>query len=630
MRGGGLQRMAISVGVIALALAGCGKGAERRFAGVGAGKYAPIQEELAKSAEAYLAKRPKSSMSIALVDAGEIVWAQSFGFADAESNTPATTETFYRAAGLSKPLTALALVQLAERHKIDLDAPLTKYLPDFSIINRFEGARPFTIRDMMCHHSGLPSDYLRGYFRLQPMPLADLAAAMKDEYLAAPPGTVYSYSNAAYGLLGYLIERVTGKPYDDYMRQAVFDPAGIETASYALDAKVVKKLAKIYGSKGEVMRLPSRSIASEGLYASVLDLARFVRLILCDGKVGGRPIVSAAGVEQMLTPQNADCPGDNGYLIGLDWVLTWPDLEYMGRIAWHDGPMFDSSNGFILLSLDYKLGVVVLTSGGTENTVRRVAHKAMEMAVEIKAGIAPPNGGIEIEEPVLPQSPQDVAAIGAASTAEPELKYELDPRLLETLPGYYGTYVGLIEVRRAGNNLQGTAYGYLGDLLPGPAGRFSFRYRLGGLIPIPLPFLKDYGLTFYEGNGRQFLMAHEGPKVTIGARVEPVPIPDAWLKRLGTYKVVNRGDDYHCIQSLHLAKMDQFLVMDIMLSFVSEMAAETLLVPLSDTDAVTGGMGRRQGDRVNAIEVDGEERVRYSGYEFAHDPEGDRKGWRRR
>jgi len=53
-------------------------------------------------------------------------------------------------------------------------------------------------------------------------------------------------------------------------------------------------------------------------------------------------------------------------------------------------------------------------------------------------------------------------------------------------------------------------------------------------------------------------------------------------------------------------------------------------VPLSDTDAVTGGMGRRQGDRVNAIEVDGEERVRYSGYEFAHDPEGDRKGWRRR
>ena len=120
----------------------------------------------------YIAKSMKKNkvigLSIALVDDQEIIFARGFGYADQENEVPATKNTVYRTGSVSKLFTATAVMQIAQSGKVDIDAPLDTYVPGFSIQTRFSGAGEITPRNIMTHHSGLPSDYISGMFTQEP------------------------------------------------------------------------------------------------------------------------------------------------------------------------------------------------------------------------------------------------------------------------------------------------------------------------------------------------------------------------------------------------------------------------------------------------------------------------------
>ena len=112
-------------------------------------------------------KNSVTGLSIALVDDQRIVWAEGFGYADQEKKIPATADTLYRVGSISKLFTDTAAMQLVEQGKLDIDQPLKKYIPNFSIKSRYPDTAEITPRQLMTHHSGLPRDRLKGFMTLK-------------------------------------------------------------------------------------------------------------------------------------------------------------------------------------------------------------------------------------------------------------------------------------------------------------------------------------------------------------------------------------------------------------------------------------------------------------------------------
>ncbi len=138
-----------------------------------------------------------------LVRGGEVLCEEGFGLADVAKNQAATADTRYRAGSLAKPMTAIAVMQLAEKGMVDIDQPLVGYLPVFSIRSRFDTtAQPITVRSVLSHHAGLPTDLNKGMWTEQPF--TAVASKLREEYACFPPNLVFSYSNVGYTLLGHL------------------------------------------------------------------------------------------------------------------------------------------------------------------------------------------------------------------------------------------------------------------------------------------------------------------------------------------------------------------------------------------------------------------------------------------
>ena len=154
---------------------------------------------LKKELSEYILKEMKSNhvvgLSIALIDDQDVIWADGFGYADKNNGIEATPKTIYRVGSVSKLFTSLAVMQLEEKNLIHIDDPIDKYVPGFAIKTRFTGMGNITPRNIMTHHSGLPSDIFNGFFSEDPKPFSSIVEYLNNEYTCSPPNFCFSYSN---------------------------------------------------------------------------------------------------------------------------------------------------------------------------------------------------------------------------------------------------------------------------------------------------------------------------------------------------------------------------------------------------------------------------------------------------
>ncbi len=187
---------------------------------------APLFAELRRTVEAFRASAGIPGLSAAAGYEGRLQWAEGFGLADVENRVPARAETVYRLASISKPITAVATLQLAERGRLDLDAPIRTYVPSFP-----KKRWPVTARQILCHQSGI-RHYNGSWFEFNlTVPFRSPSEAIQvfqDDPLVAEPGTKVVYSTFAYVLLGAAIESAAAEPYLDYVERNIFIPAGME------------------------------------------------------------------------------------------------------------------------------------------------------------------------------------------------------------------------------------------------------------------------------------------------------------------------------------------------------------------------------------------------------------------
>ncbi len=243
---------------------------------------APTNDARVQEFEAFAARMMKAQqmpgLSVAVVH-GDFRWSRGFGFADVENQVPATAESSYRMASVTKPMTAVAILQLADEGKIDLDTEVQKYAPFFPL-KKF----PVTVRQLLAHQGGI--SHYRSYYKegriKDPKTTRDSIAIFAGWDLVNEPGTTFTYSSYGYNLLGVIIEEVSRQVYGRYMRDHVWNPLGMTATvmddptaiiPHRVDGYVLDPQKRL--RRSEYVDMSSR-FAGGGTRSTVGDMVRFI------------------------------------------------------------------------------------------------------------------------------------------------------------------------------------------------------------------------------------------------------------------------------------------------------------------------------------------------------------------
>jgi serine beta-lactamase-like protein LACTB len=313
--------------------------------------------QVEKAASSFMARDSVPGISVAVVQDGALVWSQGFGMADLENFVPATSSTLFRLGSISKPITATALLQLSERGKLDLDVEVQKYCPAFP-----KKEWPITTRELLGHLGGIrhynpdgkgdiPEDSAKHFLSME-----ESLQVFAGDPLVARPGTKFHYSTYGYTVLGCVLEGAASEKYVDYVKENVFEPAGMgETQADNFFTIVPHRSRWYHKDKSGVVQNAgvldsSYKIPGGGLISSADDMARFEIAVMAN------KLLKPATREQMWTPQKAADGSENGYALG------WGNAKKFGLwLVSHSGGQQGTSTSIILVP-ERSAGIVVLAN----------------------------------------------------------------------------------------------------------------------------------------------------------------------------------------------------------------------------------------------------------------------------
>lgn len=476
-------------------------------------QFQPLAERMNAQIAARCEKDGIAGMSLVLADASGPVMACTHGYADLYARTPFTEDTLLGIASVSKLFTATGIMRLVEAGKIDLEKPVSAYIPEFLVQNRDGNAPPIRMIDLMTHHSGLPRDWLNHFYACSPEPFDRVLAQLKDEYACRPAGYYYSYSNLGIALLGAVLARVAGVPYEQYVVEEILRPIGMVNSSFEREYRNDTLYAQSYDGLRRAVELPPRDKPAGGLYASARELGHFIGMYLSGGTYSGSRILEKQTIDRMLTPQLTDAPMSFGKRMGLNWHLNRPALEYTGRVAHHGGALVYYRSELCILP-DRGLGVAVMSNSSTATqAILELAEECLQQAVLIKDGIEP-------------KPATSIAFVKRAGVQD------------ATPEGHYATSHGHVQIRPA---KEGYAFHWNNRklVLKSEADNTYRLYKRDGesltrderFATAPLRFCHDV-----HTRGKVLLIG-TWPD---GEAFSPEPVPREWLERQGLYRAYNR------------------------------------------------------------------------------------------
>ncbi len=331
-----------------------------------------------RAVSSFMSANSVPGIGVAVVLDGELAWSAGFGTADLEDFAPVTSSTLFRLGSISKSITATAVLQLWERGKLDLDAPVQKYCPAFP-----QKEWPITSRELLAHLGGIrhynsdgkgdiPEDSARHFASMEES-LQIFAA----DPLVAKPGTKFNYSTYGYTLLGCVLEGAASQKYVDYVRENIFKPAGMaHTQADDFFAVVPHRTRWYHKDKAGMVRNAgvldsSYKIPGGGLISSADDMACFEAAILAD------KLLQRATRELMWTIQQPPEGKPSRYALG------WFVAEKFGlRTAGHTGGQQGTDTAFLIVP-ERRAGVVVLANMDYVNT-NLLADEILKIVLDLK------------------------------------------------------------------------------------------------------------------------------------------------------------------------------------------------------------------------------------------------------
>lgn len=310
--------------------------------------------------------------SVVVVDNNKIIYSKGFGKEKIANQKPFTPNTVSSIGSLTKSITALAIMQLAEEGKMELDKPIYHNLPWFRTVNK-QRSDKITTRMLLNHTSGLRAKFSPEY-DLSDQSIEEMTKKLKGSFISLEPGSKYEYSNLGYSIAGLIINKVSGLSYSDYIEKNIFRPLNMNSSSckpeefellkainghhFGVD-KGIQALREPETESGEF--IPAGSMT----FTSSRDLGNYLICLLNDGKFNNKQIISKQSIDQMWTSEvsfpglSKDEGGDGkDYYYGLGWMIS--DID--GRKIIHHGGSTGKSSSFTMIDKKNNLAVSIVAN----------------------------------------------------------------------------------------------------------------------------------------------------------------------------------------------------------------------------------------------------------------------------
>jgi CubicO group peptidase (beta-lactamase class C family) len=497
--------------------------------------YAGVRATLGREIPKMMRETHTVGLTIALVDGDRTVWARGFGSADRAAKAPVTADTLFHIGSNSKTMTAAAVMQLVEQGRVDLDAPLSRYVPEFKMLPRFPG-NVVTVRSVLDMHSGIPGDVDNGQItsgKPYPQFRASLLRTLSKSYPERRVDTVWAYANSGFMLLQNLVENVTGQSFLSYMREHLFAPMGMQRTTFDDTAPATGELSHGYravpGPDGavKVVAEPREYVNAWGtgsVVSSANEMASYLKTMIAGGVApSGERILGASTLREMTTPQT-NLPLDiTNFKAGLGWWIGDSGNKWMGPAVYWNG---DTANFHTFFRWLPKLGVGAFVSVNTSTAVQvheEVGLRALGLIVTAKTGRTAPT----------PPTPAPVTKVSTQA-------------LRRAAGRYASASAGLFTVTVAGDGLR------LAKVPPVPGfSPVTVLPRADGWYvakPSPDP-MSAYWIKPATVAGRRLMLLHLNklsgtePNGVVTIFGEKIPtgyrIPQVWRARLGRYRATN-------------------------------------------------------------------------------------------
>jgi CubicO group peptidase (beta-lactamase class C family) len=510
-------------------------------------QHAPIAElvpELDRLAGDAMADWKVPGAALAVVQDGQLVLAKAYGHRNIEANLPVSTATHFLIGSITKSFTATSLALLHNEGRLDWTKPVRDYLPEFRLHDPVATER-ITVRDLLCHQSGLPSHdwvWLPG-----DRTSAELLGAMRHLEPSRDIRSAYQYNNLCYNVLGLLIERLSGQSYEAFVRARLTDRLGMSVSFTLDDLEASAEPARPYtvyeDARLPAIRLAVGTIAAGAINTSVADLANWMRLHLGKGEFNGERLLPATLVDALHAPRVLyhTQPGF-AELGAAHYGLGFRCQSYRGdRLVWHGGGLVGWSARMTLVP-DFGIGVAVL--------INRMRGEVLETltwyVIDRLRGREP----IDWRERFRKQREQALARIQANKDAREKVRHK-NTRPAHALAAYAGDYdhpaYGLMSIKEQGGALH---WSWRGMFAP----TIHRHYETFELPEVPDRLLPDrLAITF--------LTDREGNIVSLSAPLEPM-VKDIVFVRLAAGDCTDAAFRARCVGVFKSSRRTHHVTLD--------------------------------------------------------------------
>ncbi len=365
---------------LAIRLSGTSASAQKAASAAGGGRGAteaaqnpiPAQQSIAARVAAeirtrmpeWLKTKNTPGAAIAVVDEKSVLWQDVYGYLSRTKDKPVTPRTLFSIQSMSKSFTALGVLMAVQDGMLDLDLPISNYLPDFTVHSRFEDhpEMKMTLRHLLSHKAGFTHEApVGGNFDSRPTTFAEHVLSISDTWLRYPVGYRYSYSNLGIDLAGHILEKKTGQPFAAYIRDKILVPLGMNDSTLDI-AAILRAPDRAVGhlkpndivAGGVPVEVPM--VPAGGVYTNIVDMARYLMFHINEGRVDGRPLLRDDLMRTMHTVAFPE-PGQKfGYGLGISVEHFGPEVSYS-----HGGGGYGFGS-YMVMFPGLKLGVVYMTN----------------------------------------------------------------------------------------------------------------------------------------------------------------------------------------------------------------------------------------------------------------------------
>ena len=307
--------------------------------------------------------------AIAIIENGQVILQKGYGYSNVAKGTKVNNTTGFNIGSISKTIAAWGVMKLVQEGKIDLDAPANKYLTRWQLPASEFDSDKVTIRRLLSHTAGLSLHGYPGWSPKDQLPTIEESLDGKNNgpggvQIIMEPGTKWKYSGGGFSMLQLIIEEVTGQKFEDYMQAQILNPLGMTGSSYTIDEKIIKASSLEHNNFGEVIDFELFTAqAAAGLHTTINDFTKFALASLYASKNNTQQLLSAATLEQMMTPAPA-----SGGIYGLGYQVD--SFGGAMTLAGHGG----ANTGWHALFQVNPVtndGFIMITNGGAGHNIYR-------------------------------------------------------------------------------------------------------------------------------------------------------------------------------------------------------------------------------------------------------------------